>query len=443
MFKIGDFSKLSRVSVKTLRYYDELGLLEPAHVDHFTGYRYYSAGQLPRLNRILALKDLGFSLEQTARLLEGTLAPSQMREILLMKQSELQQRVQDEQARLARVEARLRSIEQEDNLLDYEVVLKRIEAQTVASARKVAPSFGEAHLFGREVHAALEQHGIRPTAPSLNIYHHVGFLDRDMEIEVAAPVADASGIDIPLPGGQRITSQLLPAVGVMACLIQQVTDKTVVQAYNAMGTWIQANSYRIVGPAREICQPLDQSEEAGAFLIEIQFPVEREDRLEAAKAVLAPDDLLRLTERSRQALQFAREGARARRHPSISGGDLLLGLLREANSFASHVLRDLGITLDQARATAVAPATADTAAPHEMPLDEGSRRVFVLAAEEARRRGHDYIGTEHILLALLEAGESAAAKVLQRAGVSPEQVRARVEQQLRVTEEQLRKEMKD
>jgi DNA-binding transcriptional MerR regulator len=96
VFKIGDFSKLSRVSVKTLRYYDELGLLKPAHVDHFTGYRFYSADQLPQLNRILALKDLGFSLEQTMRLLEGALVPTQMREILLMKQTELHQRVQVE-----------------------------------------------------------------------------------------------------------------------------------------------------------------------------------------------------------------------------------------------------------------------------------------------------------------------------------------------------------
>jgi effector-binding domain-containing protein len=265
-------------------------------------------------------------------------------------------------------------------------VLKRIEAQTVASARKAAPSFGEVPQFGHEVHRALEQHGITPTASSLNIYHHMGFLDRDMEIEVAAPVAAASSIDIPLPGGQRITSQVLPAVEVMACLTQQVTDKTVVQAYNAIGTWIQANSYRIVGPAREICQPLDQGDEAG-------------------------------------------EEARALRHPAISAGDLLLGLLRETNCFASYVLHDLGITLDRARA-AVAPAAADAAAPQDMPLDEGSRRAFVLAAEEAKQHGHDYIGTEHILLALLEVGEPALVGTLQGAGVSPEQVRTRVEQGL-------------
>ena len=79
MFKIGDFSKLSQVPVKTLRYYDEIGLLKPAKVDRFTSYRQYSADQLPRLNRILALKDLGLSLAQIAQLLDGDLPPEQIR----------------------------------------------------------------------------------------------------------------------------------------------------------------------------------------------------------------------------------------------------------------------------------------------------------------------------------------------------------------------------
>jgi DNA-binding transcriptional MerR regulator len=430
MFKIGDFSKLSRVSVKTLRYYDELGLLKPAHVDHFTGYRYYSADQLPQLNRILALKDLGFSLEQTMGLLEGALAPAQMREILRMKQAELHQHVQDEQARLARVEARLRWIEQENMMPIYDVVLKHIEAKTVVSARKVAPTFGEVHHFGREVHSVLQQQRITPIAPSLNIYHHMGFLDRDMEIEVAVPVAAESSIDLPLPSGARITSNVLPAIETMACLIQQVTDDTIAEAYNAMGMWIQSNGYRIVGPSREICQPLEQGQAAGAFLIEIQFPVELENRWESAKAVLAPDDLTRLTERSRQALQFAREEARAFRHSAIGVAHLLAGLVRETNSFAAYALGALGITLEQSRAGVTMLAASDSAQPNVLSLDEGSRRVFMLAAQEAKQHGHDYIGTEHILLALMREADPAIVSTLRSASVLPEQVRARVEEML-------------
>ena len=78
MLKIGDFSKMVRVPVPTLRYYDQVGLLKPIEVDRFTGYRYYSASQLPRLHRILALKGLGFSLEQIGAVLDEGLTPEQI-----------------------------------------------------------------------------------------------------------------------------------------------------------------------------------------------------------------------------------------------------------------------------------------------------------------------------------------------------------------------------
>jgi len=106
MIRIGDFSKLSRVTVKTLRYYDQVGLLKPARVDHFTGYRYYTYEQLPRLNRILALKDLGFSLEEIGQFLTNDLTPEQMRGMLKLRQAEIRQCVQDETERFANAQAR-------------------------------------------------------------------------------------------------------------------------------------------------------------------------------------------------------------------------------------------------------------------------------------------------------------------------------------------------
>src|SRR5215213_8621982 len=103
MIRIGDFSKLSRVSIKTLRFYDEMELLKPVEVDRFTGYRYYEFDQLARLYRILVLKDLGFSLEEIGHLLEGNLSAEQMRGILKLRQAEIRQRVEEE-ARLERVD---------------------------------------------------------------------------------------------------------------------------------------------------------------------------------------------------------------------------------------------------------------------------------------------------------------------------------------------------
>ena len=126
MIRIGDFSRLRRVSVKTLRYYDEMGLLKPVEVDRFTGYRYYEFNQLPRLHRILALKDLGFSLEEIGRLLESDLSAEQMRGMLKLRQAEIRQRVEEETGRLERVELWLRQIEQENSMTNYDVVIKKI-----------------------------------------------------------------------------------------------------------------------------------------------------------------------------------------------------------------------------------------------------------------------------------------------------------------------------
>jgi len=151
MFKIGDFSRLSQVPVKTLRYYDEIGLLKPAEVDRFTSYRYYSADQLPRLNRILTLKDLGLSLAQVGELLDGDLPAEQIRGMLRLKQAEAHQKVEDEQTRLARVEWRLREIEQEGVMSTQEVVLKKVAAMTVASLRSLQHTCSEARTRSSEL----------------------------------------------------------------------------------------------------------------------------------------------------------------------------------------------------------------------------------------------------------------------------------------------------
>src|SRR5512136_506771 len=138
MIKIGDFSKLAHVSIKTLHHYDELGLLSPVQVDRYNGYRFYEVGQLSRLNRILALKDLGFSLEQVANLLKEDLPTAELRGMLRLKQMELAGLVEEEQARLWRVEQRLRQLEHEHNPLEAAVAVKEVPAQTVLLANVVA-----------------------------------------------------------------------------------------------------------------------------------------------------------------------------------------------------------------------------------------------------------------------------------------------------------------
>ena len=78
MFRIGDFSRIARVSARLLRFYDELGLFVPAHADEQTGYRYYAIEQLAELNRILVLKELGFNLDQVRDILRSKVDPSEL-----------------------------------------------------------------------------------------------------------------------------------------------------------------------------------------------------------------------------------------------------------------------------------------------------------------------------------------------------------------------------
>ena len=270
MFKIGEFSKLSQVTVKTLRYYDEISLLKPAKVDRFTSYRYYLADQLPRLNRVLALKDLGLSLDQIARLLDDDLPPAQIRGMLRLKQVEIQEQLEEEQARLARVEQRLRQIEQEETMSTQEVALKKIPAQAVASVRDVIPTLSDiGQLFG-EVFAYLGRHRISPAGPPLGIYHDQEFCEQDADVEVAVPVAGS------VPEGERMKMRELPAIEEMACIIHQGSYETVGGTYGKLMAWIEANGYRMAGPVREVyVRGPESGGDSSTYVTEIQLPVEK------------------------------------------------------------------------------------------------------------------------------------------------------------------------
>ena len=265
MFKIGEFSKFSQVTVKTLRHYDELGLLKPAKVDRFTGYRYYSASQLPRLNRILALKDLGLSLDQIAQLLEGDLSPDQIRGMLRLKQAEIQQQVQEEQARLARVEWRLKQIEREETMPTQEVVIKKVPPIAVASVRDTVPVTQIGQLFG-EVFAYLDQHKVSPAGPTIGIYYDEEFREEGVDVETAVPVAGS------VPTGERVKSQELPAVEEMACIIHEGNFDNLRGTYGQLMAWIEANGYRMAGPIREVYVQFT-GPDATTNITEIQLPV--------------------------------------------------------------------------------------------------------------------------------------------------------------------------
>lgn len=271
MFKIGDFSKLSQATVKTLRHYDEIDLLRPALVDKFTSYRYYQFEQLMQLNRILALRDLGFSLEQIRTVLHDNPSVEQLRGMLRLKQAELERQVADQQERLRRVAARLKQIEQEGTMPAQEVIIKEVPVLRVISWRGVVENYAaQGELWGKLM-GVVYSRGLRMTGPCLTIDHNEGYRPHDVELEVCQPV-DAE----PFDGGEwRIYD--LPAVPQMACMVYQGSYNGLSDAYQQFIGWIAANGYHIVNYSREVYlrNMSDDGATEDQLLTEIQFPVAR------------------------------------------------------------------------------------------------------------------------------------------------------------------------
>ncbi|MBD0303417.1 MAG: MerR family transcriptional regulator [Tolypothrix sp. T3-bin4] len=269
MLKIGDFSKLSLVTVKALRLYDQLGLLKPAHIDHFTGYRYYSANQLPRLNRILALKDLGFSLEQIAKLLEDNLPSDQIRGMLRLKQAELQRLVEEEHARLLRVEVRLKQIEKDDTMPKYEVVLKKVDPIKVVSIREILPDYPSVGRLYDELLGYLNQQGAKEGSYCAAIWHDPGYKESDVDGEAVFSIESS------IQGNERIKVYELPGWETIACLVHNGSYNTINQAYAALVSWIEANGYKIIGPNREVYIIGGNQQDNDTYVTEVQFPVSK------------------------------------------------------------------------------------------------------------------------------------------------------------------------
>ena len=271
MIKIGDFARLSQVSVVTLRYYDEMDLLKPVKVDDFSGYRYYSADQLPRLNRILALKDLGFSLEQIKLMLADRLSLEQLRSMLTLQRSEVEKRLTDERERLVRIEARLRQIELEDKMPNYDVVVKTVPAMLVATCRVTIPTNDQVPEYLAPAYAKvydyLRKEIVRDDGLCMTLWHSPADVYENEDAEAVVP------IDRSLPGTDQVHVYELPPTQV-AAVVHQGNFEDFTQGHAALLEWIDANGYRIVGPYREIYIRHDKSKLSDSTT-EIQFSVEK------------------------------------------------------------------------------------------------------------------------------------------------------------------------
>lgn len=272
MFTIGDFAAIGQVSVRMLRHYDQIGLLRPARVDPVTGYRSYDADQLPRLNRILALKDLGFSLQQVRALLDDKVSVEQMEGMLLLRRNQLEADLAESQARLRRVEARLRAIEGEGQLVEADVVVKAVPATRVAELTAGAASYCPDDIgpiiepLYAELTRRLTRKGIKETGPCISYFEDVDDETDAIVVHATVPVADDVGASPDLAVVQ------LPAIEKAATIVHRGPMEGVGPTFEALLRWVEDNGYRSLGYSRELsweCPPGDHEH----WVTELQCPI--------------------------------------------------------------------------------------------------------------------------------------------------------------------------
>ncbi|MFE7313397.1 MerR family transcriptional regulator [Streptomyces sp. NPDC057555] len=270
MFTIGDFARHGRVSVRMLRHYDATGLLRPAHVDPASNYRYYTAAQLARLNRIIALKDLGFTLQQVRDIVDEKVGVEELRGMLRLRRAELETAVAAAEARLVQVEARLRAIESEGRMPTNDVVIKNVPAVRVAELTATAASFDPEDIgpvigpLYNELFRRLGSAGITPTGPGIAYYEDApeggGRITVHAAVQVSAPLQD---------GAFRILD--LQSFDQAATIVHRGSMDAVLPTAQALARWIDSNGYQPSGYPREVT--LECPENRDDWVTELQAPV--------------------------------------------------------------------------------------------------------------------------------------------------------------------------
>jgi DNA-binding transcriptional MerR regulator len=270
MLTIGDFARLGQVSPRMLRHYDDIGLLQPARVDPQTGYRHYDVTQLRQLHRLLALRDLGFTLEQVRSVLDDDPPVEQLRGMLRLRRAQIEQDIAEEQARLRRVEAHLHALEGTITMSSLDVAIKTTDPVRVAEASATAPGFGSDNLgpaFERlipDVLTHLERAGVKPgiqiawydePADDGSVVLHAGF-----------DIGDQS-----CPETEHVRATELPRIKV-ASVVHRGSMDNVGTVYEALVRWIYDSGNELGGRSRELYHQWDYANPA-AGVTELQMPV--------------------------------------------------------------------------------------------------------------------------------------------------------------------------
>ncbi len=269
MFKIGEFSKLTQVSIRMLRYYDEIGILKPAEIDRFSSYRLYSIEQIPKVNKIIFLRDLGFSIAEISTAINKW-DDNFIANELQQKQKEIMDMIEAERDKLSKIEIAMEDIKKEKIHINYSVSIKNIPSYKVLSLRKVVPNYYSEGDMWIEMSNFAKENNISISDNTFSIYHDTEYKEKEVDIELCAVVEkfreDKGGFIYRHTEG----------VPLMASTMVYGDFKNIGKAYLSFGNWLQEHKkYKMTGESRQIVHRGPWNEENPKdYLIEIQIALE-------------------------------------------------------------------------------------------------------------------------------------------------------------------------
>lgn len=270
MLKIGEFSKLSRVSVRMLRHYDEIGLLKPAETDRFTDYRYYREDQLPTVCRITALKDMGFSLADIVRILDVYDDKEKLAGYFADRERELKRLSQETEYKLTLLDAARKRLRKEESM-NYSVTIKTIPVRYAATVHTTIPHYENEGMVWNTLVSETAHMKLAETDPCLCA---VTFLDgeyKEKDVEVMA----WKTVKGSYPDTEHVKFMTLPEVTVASCTFKGGYN-LITEVYAAVVVWLDANGYESDGPMFNIYHiSPHETQNPDEFVTEVCYPVKK------------------------------------------------------------------------------------------------------------------------------------------------------------------------
>ena len=263
LYKIGMFANMNRVTIKTLRYYDEQKLLVPVYVDDDSGYRYYEAGQMEQLHSIIALKNMGFSIDDIRKIMDG----AEEKMFLLEKKQEILKEISVLTARLAQVESYLAM----DSVnLSAPVIIKEIPEVIVCTMEQRIKSYDELFELMPQMGAQMELSDCQCVQPEYCFTHYLepGYKDEDILVEICEAVTEKK------PDYENLKFKVFPRIPKAACIFHKGSYNELHKSYAMLLRYIEENGYEICGNIREVyIDGVWNKETEQEWLTQIQIPV--------------------------------------------------------------------------------------------------------------------------------------------------------------------------